>query len=117
MAHYAILDSDNIVTQVIVADDDNLESDLSTQYNATVKRTSYNTSKGVHLNGGTAFRKNYAGLGYKYDSTKDAFIPPKPFDSWILNTTTCIWQAPTDPPNDNNTYLWDEDSVSWVLEI
>ena len=79
------------------------------------KQTSYNTVGGVHLLGGTPFRKNYAGIGYKYDSTRDAFIPPKPFNSWTLNETTCLWEAPVVKPEDNNNYKWNEDTQQWDL--
>ena len=79
------------------------------------KQTSYNTHGGVHNNNGTPLRKNHAGIGYTYDETRDAFIPPKPFNSWIFNENTCSWDAPVDKPQDNNTYLWDEEKLSWHL--
>jgi hypothetical protein len=79
------------------------------------KRTSYNTVGGVHQNGGTPFRKNYAGLGYSYDPVRDAFYAPKPYESWILNEDTCIWEAPVAYPEDENLYLWDEESLKWIL--
>jgi hypothetical protein len=90
MAHYAFLDENNIVTEVIVGKDEGEEGvDWEAHYGAfrgqTCKRTSYNTQSGVHFGGGTPFRKNYAGLGYTYDSERDAFMPPKPFNSWVLN--------------------------------
>lgn len=117
MAHFAKLDSNNIVTQVVVVNNEVLlengtESEqkgidfLVDLFGEDVwKQTSYN---------GT-IRKNYAGVGYKYDTTRDAFIPPKPFPSWVLNETTCLWEAPTPHPNDNNIYNWDESSYRWVL--
>ena len=77
-------------------------------------QTSYNTKGGVHLLGGTPLRKNYAGIGYTYDRQKDAFIPPKPFNSWVLNEETCLWEAPTPYPIDANSYEWDETTTSWV---
>jgi hypothetical protein len=77
------------------------------------KRTSYNTYGGVHKEGGTAFRKNYAGIGYTYDEAKDAFIPPKPFNSWTLDNATCLWQAPTPMPTDDKFYEWSEDDLTW----
>jgi hypothetical protein len=79
------------------------------------KQTSYNTKGGVHTNNGIPLRKNHAGIGYTYDENKDAFIPPKPFNSWILNEDTCIWEAPISKPNDNNFYSWNEQTLSWDL--
>jgi hypothetical protein len=79
------------------------------------KQTSYNTHGGVHDKGGIPFRKNHAGIGYTYDETRDAFIPPKPFNSWILNEDTCIWNAPVTKPNDENMYSWNELTLSWDL--
>jgi hypothetical protein len=111
MAHYAFLDDDNIVTEVIVGVDETklIEGlDPETWYGQfrgqVCKRTSYNAN----------IRKNYAGIGFKYDEALDAFIPPKPFDSWVLNEDTCNWEAPVPMPEGN--YRWDEDSLSW-LEI
>lgn len=118
MAHFAKLDSDNIVTQVVVVDNsvlekaDGTESELKGKQflnsllgTATWKQTSYNGS----------IRKNFAGVGYKYDSTKDAFIPPKPFASWTLNDTTCLWEAPVAYPTDGNIHNWDEANQQWNL--
>jgi|TARA_S200002703_G_C3659070_1_gene202396 hypothetical protein len=79
------------------------------------KQTSYNTIGGVHTLGGTPFRKNYAGIGFKYDQTRDAFIPPKPFASWTLNEETCIWEAPIAYPNDGQKYNWNETTKQWDL--
>ena len=79
------------------------------------KRTSYNTVGGVHQNGGTPFRKNYAGVGYIYDPVRDAFYAPQPFESWTLNEDTCIWEAPVAYPEDENSYLWDEETLNWIL--
>jgi hypothetical protein len=79
------------------------------------KQTSYNTFGGEHLLGGTPFRKNYAGIGYSYDQTRDAFIPPKPFASWILNETTCDWEAPVALPDTENRYNWNEETKQWDL--
>lgn len=120
MAHYALLNSQNIVTSVFVGRDEddgdgNWETVYSTLYGKTCKRTSYNTIAGVHINGGTPFRKNYAGVGYKYDTTRDAFIPPQPFNSWILNDSTCSWEAPLAYPDDGNIYSWDEANQQWAL--
>ena len=79
------------------------------------KQTSYNTVGGVHKLGGTPFRKNHAGIGYTYDEDKDAFIAPKPYTSWILNETTCIWEAPTAYPTDGQKYDWNEETTTWDL--
>ena len=79
------------------------------------KRTSYNTRGGVHVNSGTPFRKNYAGIGYTYDETRDAFIPPQPFDSWTLNEDSCLWEAPVDIPDDDQMYTWNEETTSWDI--
>jgi hypothetical protein len=119
MAHYAFLDSNNIVTEVITGKNEGEDGiDWEQWYGdfrgQVCKRTSYNTSAGVHSNGGTPFRKNYAGIGYSYDPTLDAFIPPKPYSSWLLNTTSCIWDSPTPYPTDDKRYTWNEETVSWV---
>jgi hypothetical protein len=79
------------------------------------KQTSYNTHGGVHDNGGTPLRKNHAGIGYTYDEDRDAFIPKKTFNSWILNETTCLWESPIPYPQDNNKYSWNEQNQSWDL--
>ena len=79
------------------------------------KQTSYNTYGGVHKLGGTPLRKNHAGIGYTYDEDRDAFIPPKPFKSWILNESTCLWESPIPYPQDNNKYNWNEQNQSWDL--
>lgn len=119
MAHYAFLDSNNIVTEVIVGkDEDDCEIDWEQHYGEfrgqTCKRTSYNTYGGIHKMGGNAYRKNYAGIGYTYDEIRDAFIPPKPFASWVLNETTCNWESTTSMPIDNNNYIWNEQQLAWV---
>jgi hypothetical protein len=117
MAHYAFLDENYIVTEVIVGRDES-NFDWERHYGdfrgQLCKRTSYNTQGGVHRLGGTPFRKNYAGIGYSYDSERDAFIPPKPFLSWILNEQTCLWAAPIPMPEDGKMYRWNEDSTTWV---
>ena len=120
MAHYALLDENNIVVQVIVGNDEGEGTDWEAYYavktGKTCKRTSYNTLEGEHLDGGVAYRKNYAGVGYTYDSIKDAFIQPKPHNSWTLDEGTCSWQAPTaQPESSNEVYGWDEDTLSWVV--
>ena len=121
MAHYAFLDENNIVTDVIVGRDENETVDgisswedyYGTFHGQTCKRTSYNTVGNQHPNG-TPFRGNYAGIGYTYDPILDAFIPPQPFPSWVLNETTCLWDAPVSYPDDGLDYVWDEDTTSWV---
>jgi hypothetical protein len=117
MAHYALIDNNNIVTQVIVGHTEDVnydwEAHYADRYGCTCKRTSYNMRGGVHSTGGTAFRKNYAGIGYTYDSVRDAFIAPKPYASWILNEDTCYYEAPTPMPTDDKIYGWDEDTESW----
>ena len=120
MAHYAFLNMQNIVTEVIVGKDEtdepiNWEIHYGNFREQTCKRTSYNTRGGVHVNGGTPFRKNYAGIGYTYDEIRDAFIPPKPYNSWVLNEDTCLWDAPIEYPTDGNNYNWNEETQQWDL--
>ena len=118
MAHYAFLDENYIVTEVIVGKDES-NFDWERYYGdirgQLCKRTSYNTIGGVHKNGGIPLRKNYAGLGFTYDPIRDAFIPPKPYASWFLNEETCRWEAPVPYPIDGQMYSWDESTKSWVL--
>ena len=116
MAHFAKLDENNVVIFVTAGrDEDNgKEAELSARTGDVYKQTSYNTQGGVHALGGIPFRKNYAGIGYTYDPGRDAFIPPKTFASWLLNETTCLWDAPTPMPNDGKRYTWDEATTSWV---
>ena len=118
MSHFAKLDENNIVIFVTVGrqEDDGKEQELSERTGDTYKQTSYNTLAGVHTLGGTPFRKNFAGLGYLYDEALDAFIPPKPFDSWVLNEETCQWQPPVPYPTDGLTYFWNEETVDWELQ-
>ena len=122
MAHFAKLDANNVVIFVTVGRDEDREEELFARTGDVYKQTSYNTRGGVHYQGdGTpsadqtkAFRKNYAGLGYTYDAGRNAFIPPKPFASWVLNETTCLWDAPIAYPTDGKRYTWDEATTSWV---
>jgi hypothetical protein len=119
MAHYAFLDGSNIVTEVITGKNEGEEGiDWEQWYGEfrgqVCKRTSYNTQGGVHSEGGTPFRKNYAGIGYTYDEARDAFIPPKPFASWLLNEETCLWEAPAPHPADGGFYSWNEEDQEWV---
>jgi hypothetical protein len=118
MSHFAKLDENNIVVFVTVGrqEDDGKEAELSERTGDTYKQTSYNTHGGVHALGGTPFRKNYAGIGFTYDETRDAFIPPQPFPSWTLNETTCLWNPPTPCPTDGGFYYWDETAGAWVAE-
>ena len=121
MAHYAFLDENNVVTEVITGVDENtVQTDLDgTEVGGTseaweafygnfrgqvCKRTSYNNN----------YRKNYAGIGYTYDAARDAFISPKPYASWVLDEDTCQWQAPTPYPTDGKTYYWSEDDLAWT---
>ena len=127
MAHYAFLNMQNIVTEVIVGKDEtdgptNWEMHYGNFREQVCKRTSYNTRGGVHYTNGVpsddqskAFRKNYAGIGYTYDETRDAFIPPQPFDSWLLNEQSCLWEAPVAYPEDGQQYTWNEELGTWDL--
>ena len=118
MTHFAEIDNDGIVQQVIVAEQDFIDSGAVGDANNWVQ-TSYNTRGGVHYApnssepDGGALRKNYAGKGYTYDETRDAFIPQKPFPSWELNEDTCQWEPPIPYPDDGKNYYWDEDTISW----
>jgi len=121
MAHFAQINSDNIVTQVLVVSDndqhrgqDFLANDLG--LGGTWIQTSYNTRANTHTAGGTPLRGNYAGVGYVYDSTNDVFYPPQPYPSWIISAVTnWIWTAPTPYPTDGKMYSWDETTKAWVL--
>lgn len=112
MSHFAKV-VDGLVAQVIVAEPEFFDTFVDSSPGTWIQ-TSYNTRGGVHANGGTPLRKNYAGIGYTYDAGRDAFIPPKPFSKWVLNETTCLWDAPTQMPNGDNQYLWDDDAGNWV---
>ena len=125
MSHFAKLDANNIVTFVTKGrqEDDGRELELCERTGDTYRQTSYNTRGGVHYNAETgevsedqskAFRKNYAGIGYTFDEERDAFIPPKPFESWLLDEDTCLWEAPVEYPTDGGMYTWDEASLSWI---
>ena len=112
MAHFAQIDENNIVTRVLVIEQDVVDSGLFGEPSTWVQ-TSYNTIGGVHTLGGTPLRKNYAGISYTYDSVRDAFIPPKPYASWTLVEDTCQWQAPVPMNDDGKAYTWNEDTLSW----
>ena len=136
MGHFALLNSENIVTFVTVSrdEDDNRELEISQQTGDKYRRTSYNTRGGVHYRSDNntpsedqtkAFRKNYAGIGYYYDEQRDAFIPPKPYPSWILDEFSCLWDSPIPYPDITNIplpyqiynrYFWNEEIVNWELQ-
>ena len=128
MASFAKLGANGEVLQVVavdnsvITDSNGIEQEklgidfLTELYNWPVwKQTSYNTVANVHLSGGTPFRKNHAGIGGRYDSDRDAFIPKKPYSSWILNETTCQWEAPVACPDDGKRYFWNEENQQWDL--
>lgn len=126
MAHFAKLDNLGVVVFVTVGrdEDDGKELELCARTGDTYRQTSYNTRGGIHYDPATgepsadqskAFRKNYAGIGFRYDIDRDAFIPPKPFPSWVLNEQTCVWDAPVKMPTDGRLYNWDEATTSWVV--
>ena len=128
MSHFAKIDKDGIVQKVIVIEQDILDSGNWGDPNNWIQ-TSYNTRGGVHYapnsndaDGGVALRKNYAGIGYKYDEERDAFIAPQPFPSWTLNEDTCLWVAPIAKPDDGKLYIWNEalyqsdNSLGWEEE-
>lgn len=117
MAHFARIDENNLVVEVLVTDNNapNEGYDwLIDTFGGRWVKTSYNTFGGVHSKGGEPLRKNYAGIGFFYDESLDAFIPPKPFDSWILNTESCLWEPPVQKPTDDKIYSWDESILNWV---
>jgi len=112
MAHFAKVEN-GVVTQVIVIDQETLNTGHWGDPASWIQ-TSYNTQGGVHIQGGTPLRKNYAGIGFTYDSTRDAFIPPKPYASWVLDEGTCLWNSPTPKPTDGKMYDWNEETTSWI---
>jgi hypothetical protein len=114
MSHFARVNAIGIVEQVIVAEQDYINTLVD---GSSWLQTSYNTHGGVHALGGTPLRKNYAGIGYIYDASRDAFIPPKPYTSWLLNETTCLWEAPVAYPTDGNYYTWNEETINWVETV
>lgn len=125
MAHFALLDENNIVTFVTVGrdEDDGKEDELSARTGQTYKQTSYNTRGGVYYTPNTsephpdqskAFRKNYAGIGYEYRADLDGFVPPQPYPSWVLNPSTCLWEPPIPYPDEQAPYNWDEDNQTWI---
>ena len=121
MAHFAKIE-DGVVVQVNVIDEDYFYANRETRYTGQWVQTSYNTRGGVHYNNETgeesadqskALRKNYAGIGFTYDEDRDAFIPPKPFESWLLDEDTCNWNAPVPMPTDGGIYIWNEEIQNW----
>jgi hypothetical protein len=122
MAHFAKIEN-RIVTQVNRIDEDYFHANRETRYTETWIQTSYNTKGGVYYNPETgepstdqskALRKNYAGIGFTYDEQRDAFIPPKTYESWVLNEDTCLWESPIPYPNDNYQYTWNEEQQQWI---
>jgi hypothetical protein len=113
MGHFAKV-LDGKVVQVIVAEPEFFQTFVDSSPGEWIQ-TSYNTHAGVHANGGTPLRKNYAGIGFTYDRTRDAFIPPQPFASWTLNDETCQWDAPVAMPTDGERYQWDETTKAWIV--
>ena len=122
MSHFAKLDKNNIVIFVTVGRDEDNEIEISNRTGDVYKQTSYNTRGGVHYNHETkepspdqskAFRKNYAGIGFSYDPIKDAFIPPRPFPSWVLDENTCLWEPPVSVPENGIKYVWNEEILNW----
>ena len=124
MAHYAFLNDNNIVTEVITGIDEDAKDDLPSEFDSweefyadfrgqTCKRTSYNTLANEHNDSGTAFRGNYAGIGYTYDASNDVFIASKPYASWTMNESTWTWEAPEAYPDDGKDYIWNENKEEW----
>jgi hypothetical protein len=118
MAHFAQLDESNIVTQVIVVHNNELlDNGIESEAKGIVFCQSLFGGNWIQTSYNGNIRKNYAGIGFNYDATKDAFIAPKPFNSWILDEDTCQWQAPTPYPTDDKIYYWSEDDLSWIETI
>jgi hypothetical protein len=126
MAHFAKINENNIVEQVIVVEDKNClnqydqeSEEIGSLFCHTLLggiwvQTSYNTQGNTHILGGVPFRKNYASIGYTYDKERNAFIPPQPFNSWVLDENTCLWKSPIPYPEDGKKYNWNEESINWV---
>lgn len=114
MSHFAEIDSNGNVLRVIVAEQDFIDSGAVGNPSNWIQ-TSCNTQAAIHKLGGIPLRKNYAGIGYTYDKVLDAFIPPKPFNSWILNKEKCVWESPVAMPKDGKPYSWDESTLSWKI--
>tara|TARA_Y100000310_G_scaffold256503_1_gene264322 strand:- start:267 stop:686 length:420 start_codon:yes stop_codon:yes gene_type:complete len=122
MSHFAQIDENNIVIKVLVIEQEEIDTGNWGDPNTWIQ-TSYNTRGGVHYtpnsagvpDGGVALRKNYAGVGYGYDEERDAFIPPQPYPSWLVDEDTCIWKAPVSQPDDGKSYDWNESELTWEL--
>lgn len=114
MAHFAKV-LDGKVIKVIVAESEFFETFIDSEPGDWIQ-TSYNTVAGQHKLGGTPLRKNFAGVGFTYDRNRDAFIPPKPYASWILNEDSCVWEAPIALPDNDFYYTWNEENQSWVKQ-
>ena len=114
MAHFAKVNN-GIVERVIVAEPEFFDTFVDSSPGEWIQ-TSYNTYGGEHKLGGTPLRKNYAGIGFSYDSTRDAFYEPKPYPSWTLNEDTCLWEPPVVYPDDGNMYIWNEETQAWDLQ-
>lgn len=121
MSNFAKLDTDNVVVEVLVIEQDVIDTGLFGDP-MSFERSSYNTRGGIYYTPNTdtpdqnkskSFRKNFAGIGYKFDRIRDAFIPPQDYPSWTLNEDSCLWEAPTPMPNDGKTYAWNESTLSW----
>ena len=112
MTHFAKVNN-GVVVQVIVAEPEFFDTFVDSSPGEWIQ-TSYNTRGGVHTQGGTPLRKNYAGIGYTYDRQRDAFIPPKLFPSWTLNEDSCLWESPIPYPTDGKLYTWDEQTTNWI---
>ncbi len=113
MSHYAEVIG-GVVQRVIVAEQEFIDSGAVGAPGNWIQ-TSYNTQGGVHKAGGTPLRKNYAGVGFTYDTVRDAFIPPHTFPSWLLDESSCLWQPPVAMPSDGTRYVWDEANLAWVI--
>ena len=118
MAHFAQIDENDTVVQVLVIEQDVIDTGLFGDPSTWIQ-TSYNTQGGQHLLGGTPLRKNYACIGFTYDSVRDAFIPPKPYPSWLLDEETCLWNAPVPmpEPQEGYVYVWNEENMNWDSEL
>lgn len=116
MSYFAKLDTNNVVVLVVRGrdEDDGKENELSERTGEIYKQTSYNTHGGIHALGGVPFRKNFAGVGFRFDVERDAFIAPQPFNSWSLDEESCVWIPPVAKPDDGKFYSWNEETQEWV---
>jgi hypothetical protein len=117
MAHFAKLNEDNIVEEVVVVNNDVLDKENEEQSGIAFLHSLYNNNAiWIQTSYNGNIRKNYAGIGYTYDEARDAFIPPKPYESWLLDEESCLWKAPVSYPTDGNLYVWNEENQSWDLQ-